>query len=377
MIYALVGRPRSGKSYEAVVYHIIPAIKEGRKVITNIPLNMEWFRKVFGSKADLIEIREGKFNEFDAIERPFTNPDDYITDWRNENNLGPLFVIDEAHMVLPRQCKKDILYFYSMHGHHGVDILLLTQNLRKVNADIRDMVEVTYMCIKNTHLGTDKTYTKKQFLGVDTKNPVDVSNREYDKNYFGSYQSHTASNSAVTEATAKDVKSVKNHWSAKFGRIFIIGGLVYLVWVYFYFFTGDDTPESVQPEVETTQVESAQGTQLSSSTASGFGLLEGYEFFVSGWSNQVVMHEKGFIDGDNSFFRVYVDVYAEEAYQFTLNHNDLRTLGYTFDVLTDCVYRMSYFDTARTVTCKERPIEGDSSSDSADDVLAAVPSVSI
>lgn len=200
MIYALVGRPRSGKSYEAVVYHIIPAILEGRKVITNIPLNIGRLRKIFGDKADLVEVREGKFNEYNAIERPFTKPEDYVSDWRNENNLGPLFVIDEAHMVLPRQCHKDILYYYSMHGHHGVDILLLTQNLRKVNKDVRDMVETTYYCVKNTHLGTDKTYTKKVFLGAETKNPISQEERTYDKNYFGFYQSHTASNSAVTEA---------------------------------------------------------------------------------------------------------------------------------------------------------------------------------
>ncbi|MFB9215678.1 zonular occludens toxin domain-containing protein, partial [Vibrio sinaloensis] len=57
MIFGLAGRPRSGKSYEAVVYHIIPAVKEGRKVITNIPLNIDKFKKIFGDKADLIEVR--------------------------------------------------------------------------------------------------------------------------------------------------------------------------------------------------------------------------------------------------------------------------------------------------------------------------------
>nr|MBF4348645.1 assembly protein [Vibrio anguillarum] len=46
MIYAIVGRPRSGKSYESVVYHIIPAIKAGRKVVTNVSLNISYFQKV-------------------------------------------------------------------------------------------------------------------------------------------------------------------------------------------------------------------------------------------------------------------------------------------------------------------------------------------
>ncbi|POB76042.1 zonular occludens toxin domain-containing protein, partial [Vibrio vulnificus] len=40
--------PGSGKSYESVVYHVIPALKDGRKVVTNLPLNLEHFKQVFG-----------------------------------------------------------------------------------------------------------------------------------------------------------------------------------------------------------------------------------------------------------------------------------------------------------------------------------------
>jgi zona occludens toxin len=46
MINGLSGRPGSGKSYEAVVTHILPALQQGRKIVTNIPLNIEWFVSV-------------------------------------------------------------------------------------------------------------------------------------------------------------------------------------------------------------------------------------------------------------------------------------------------------------------------------------------
>ncbi|MBF4327676.1 assembly protein, partial [Vibrio anguillarum] len=60
MIYAIVGRPRSGKSYESVVYHIIPAIKAGRKVVTNVSLNISYFQKVFGNDVlKLIKVVDG------------------------------------------------------------------------------------------------------------------------------------------------------------------------------------------------------------------------------------------------------------------------------------------------------------------------------
>ena len=37
-VQAFVGRPRQGKSYSAVELAIIPALREGRIVYTNIPL---------------------------------------------------------------------------------------------------------------------------------------------------------------------------------------------------------------------------------------------------------------------------------------------------------------------------------------------------
>ena len=123
MIYAIVGRPRSGKSYESVVYHIIPAIKAGRKVVTNVSLNISYFQKVFGNDVlKLIKVVDGKLNEFGSTQRPFSVFEDYQDDWRDDNNKGSLFVIDECHMVLPnRQLDSKILEYYSLHGHYGYD----------------------------------------------------------------------------------------------------------------------------------------------------------------------------------------------------------------------------------------------------------------
>ncbi|MBF4286404.1 zonular occludens toxin domain-containing protein, partial [Vibrio anguillarum] len=105
----------------------------------------------------------------------------------------PLFVIDECHMVLPnRQLDSKILEFYSLHGHYGYDIILLTQNLRKVHRDVKDMIEMTYYCAKNTAFGSDKTYTKKVRIGATTE-VVNEEQRKYKKEFFPFYQSHTQS----------------------------------------------------------------------------------------------------------------------------------------------------------------------------------------
>src|SRR5674476_325639 len=58
MINLLLGGLGGGKSYEAVVYHILPAIMRGRKVITNLPLNIEEFEALEPGCTSLIELRQ-------------------------------------------------------------------------------------------------------------------------------------------------------------------------------------------------------------------------------------------------------------------------------------------------------------------------------
>ena len=94
----LLGVPGSGKSYEAVAFHIIPAIEEGRKVVTNLPLNIQHFKDVYGQeKADLIKL----ISSSPQNPIPFKSLEDYQDDWKNEKGQACLFVIDECHRPLP------------------------------------------------------------------------------------------------------------------------------------------------------------------------------------------------------------------------------------------------------------------------------------
>lgn len=217
MISSIVGRPGGGKSYEAVRYHIIPAIQEGRKVITNIPLNIVYIKTVYpDANTDLIEVRQFGFHEYGSL-RPFSTPQEYTDEtWRDEKtNVGPLFVVDEAHLSLPSQgTPRAIVEYMTMHRHYGVDIILVTQNLRQMNRDIVGLTEITYRCSKNRALGFDNRYTKKVQDGTRGE-VLSTEQRTYDSAYFKFYQSHTQTNKAVQEAGASDVKPIWSHWSFK------------------------------------------------------------------------------------------------------------------------------------------------------------------
>ncbi|EGQ8922532.1 zonular occludens toxin domain-containing protein [Vibrio parahaemolyticus] len=364
MIYAIAGRPGGGKTYEAVAYHIIPAIKEGRKVITNITLNIEWFVKIFGEDVrDLIKIVDGRLTDFGSTSRPFSQIQDYSDEWRNEKGQGPLYVVDEAHMSLPsRGLPAAILEWFSIHRHYGVDIILLTQNIRKVHRDIKDMIEVTYRCTKNTAMGSSNSYTKKVQDGCNGE-VVNTSIRSYKPEYFPFYKSHSQSNKHVQEAQAKDIRPFWKRWPVV-GTALLFGiGLPLNIWAWF---SGDKEPVNSVPE-QAVQVQIPQGTPLPNSTqvsvsskkkASGFGPLEDFDFYITGYAKQIAYTSRleyaAELNRDLTFYKIYIDVYDGTDKLFSFDHLDLVNIGYQFEVLGDCVYQVTWEDTKRIFTCGQR-----------------------
>ena len=364
MIYAICGRPRSGKSYESVVYHILPAIKSGRKVVTNVTLNLDWFVKLFGKEVlELINVVDGQLNEFGKLDRPFSKFEHYQDDWRDENNKAPLYVIDEAHMVLPnRNLDASILEFYSLHGHYGIDIILLTQDLRKIHRDIKAMIEMTYYCAKNTAFGSDKTYTKKVRIGATTE-VVNTEQRKYKSAYFPAYQSHTQSSGSVAEVMANDIKPIWKSWPFYGSALFLLIGLStfgYLI------FGEDETGTETKPAVSQVKHVDAVSSPVAQTdeTATkpqrpsrGFGPLDGYEMLVTGYSKQIayskysVRADVGVMNQDLSFYKIYVSVLQDGVKLFDFEHLDLVSMGYRFTALSECVYEVAWQDESRIVTC--------------------------
>lgn len=250
MIYGLFGRPRSGKSYEAVRYYIIEAIKDGRLVVTNIPLNLDAIEMVYGEEAaELVNIVKTEFGAY-GTKRPFSDPEDYTKyQWRNEDGQGPLFVIDEAHLCLGRDADKKVLEYLSMHGHYGHDIYLLSQNPRKINRDVKDMVEISWRFVKKSVYGEDRGYLKKCYHGVGVSNAefLDMVEREYDPAFFRFYQSHTQSNTSVNEMSAPTkVNKLQN--KKLIIALFAVGGLLIAFTVKRVFSPNPQQPAAVVQE---------------------------------------------------------------------------------------------------------------------------------
>lgn len=227
-INGMQGKPRTGKSYEVVVNHIIPTlIKDKRMIVTNLPLDVDHFAKVYGEEIrELIHLVDGDYSNYGG-KRPFSEVEHYLRweSWSNVKGQRVYFFIDECHLCLPKgQTNKAVEEFYSMHGHYGFDIMLITQNFRKVSIDIKDMVDVCFRTIKKTALGQEHKYILKvhDTVSLSQNSVVATHERAYDKKYYPFYKSHTLSKSSVTESTTKDIDVWWKHWSIKASVVFFL-----------------------------------------------------------------------------------------------------------------------------------------------------------
>lgn len=375
MINAIVGRPRTGKSYEAVRYHIVPAIlKDKRKVVTNVSVNKEYIQKVHGEEvANLIHVIDGQFSEYGQV-RPFAHEQDFLQfdDWKNEKGQGALFVIDEAHLSAGRNARPQLIEYFSMHGHYGHDILVLTQNARKLNRDLKDMIEIVWRTTKLSAYGKDDTYLQKTHHGVDNmRDAIHQEERKYDPEFFPYYKSHTQSKGSVLEATAKEVHTKLNPF-ATVSKAMIGIGVLWVGGILFYEFSDDEKEPGNLSDVVAVEEVKEPVTQLERFKVEA--QESGAEPYVkperSKTRNEEIaekMRERSkqyhpyhkvqlHVDGhytDNATGEsvVYFSASTNGQRLFDLRLKDFFLAGYTVQVLTECMVKITYFEYEDFLTC--------------------------
>lgn len=370
MINGLSGRPGAGKTYEAVVTHILPALKQGRKIVSNIPLNVDWFVGVLGEPVrDLIVLVNGDFHAY-GTKRYFSKAEDFLKydTWRNDSGQGVYFIVDECHLCMPRGATdKQLLEYLSMHRHYGHDIMLLTQNFRKVDPDVKDMVQNCYFCTKLSFLGKDESYIVKVADGV-TRNIITTHERRYDEKYYGAYQSHTKAQGGVIEAVTVDVEKWYQRWTTK-GMIicFSLGALIILA-----NFARSNPDPIDEPELIAHQSISNQQPVISQPIQQQVVVTpppappepppkpdksKGDHPF-----NNVDLHIAGFYrDFDRrGHLRkiIWFAVSRNGQVLSEVNNADLALAGYSVQVLADCIVKLSYGDSfERFILCDSPTVE--------------------
>lgn len=357
MINLLIGQPGGGKSYESVAFHVIPAVVEqGRKVITNLPLNLESWEAYFPGSTKLIEIRrpvlersEVNGTEVSKTVHPFSRLEHFGDEWRHpRDGIGPLYIIDECHKPLPvRGTPVEVEEWFAEHRHELADVLLITQSYGKINKAIRDAVQLVYRVKKATAFGKNDRYIRKVQDGLRGE-VVNTQIREYESKFFPLYKSHTKSNKSAQEALANDVVPLWKRWPFKGALICFILAAAMIT----YNLTRDKKKpppkvvEQHQPAVQQQPVaapqpkpqESAKVEAQPRGPSQKMHPYEGLEMHLS-----AVLQGKRYVDGlERNYLLGYVQLAQNGQPIRMVSFDDLRTAGYQIQYESPTVVSMTY-----------------------------------
>ena len=193
MIIGFVGTPGSGKSYEAVK-KVLDNIRLGRKIYTNIEgLDEPSCREAIKSYCNITDYQLGVVLNF------LTN--EQALEFWDHCEDGSLILIDEVHKLFSNrdwasEKNKQFTEWASTHRHNGFDVVLITQDIEKIDKHARSLIEWCYLFRKVNFLGgaVQKKYICYAYPGDDHQGqPLQKNMRHYDKRVFACYQSYVAS----------------------------------------------------------------------------------------------------------------------------------------------------------------------------------------
>lgn len=242
MIIFHEGLPRSGKSYEAVVHHMIPALQAGREVFARIDgLNHE---KIAECAEIPVELCRELLHHID--EEQVATIYEHVRD-------NSLVMIDEIQDYWPNGRKpltREMSEFVTRHGHRGLDILVMGQDMRDVHAIWRRRVAQKSVYTKLDGLGFENHYSVRVFKASTAEKFEEVSNErgKYDPKYFGTYASHVSTD--TNTGNYKDKRAVIwNNKGFRYGAPLLLVMVVFAVFQLFSFFGSDSVliPEEAKP----------------------------------------------------------------------------------------------------------------------------------
>lgn len=205
------GLQGSGKSYEMVNNVVIPNLKKGTRIITNIPLEIheietEYFH-VGALLNAILKITPENFKEL------ISDP---------ENYKNSVILIDECHEFFWSHnaiTDTELLKFFAMHRHYACHIILATQDRNKVAKKVVNEIQFFHVTLNYSALGLFKCYMYLEYFAKQKK-PSHRALKFYKKSKYKFYRSFDPS-------VAKDIGTYTSPRKSGFN-----------VWLYIALFVG-------------------------------------------------------------------------------------------------------------------------------------------
>jgi zona occludens toxin len=367
MINMLLGQPGGGKSYEAVAFQIIPALTNGRKVITNLALILDAFppeqralieirTKTLATRPEITPQQQAAMSRFGRgapkwLATPFSHIEDYGDTWRHpDNGSGPLYVIDECHLSLPKiGTPIEVEEWFSLHRHEFADVLLISQGYGKVNAAIIDLIQVLYRVKKGTAFGFSTKYIRKVYDGIKG-DCVNTGQRTYEKRYFQFYKSHTRSGVGKEQA-ANDITPIWKRWPFLAAPVCLIAAAL------LFTRNGIDPVSSmaskktaqantskvanVQPRAGTSTAKPSQSVEVKHDDSKQIQTVETKEVKPAPF-DAFALHVAGYLNNGKSGNYYLFAVSQNGQVVMTINQDEIKKSGYQVAHLSECVAKVSF-----------------------------------
>jgi len=153
MIELYEGVPGSGKSYHAICEKFLPWVRQGRRL----------YIAVDGIYLDRLALFTGI--ELETLQQQITIWKDSVEVLQAFQHVQPgsAVIIDEAQTVFRSMQKVEpgLLRWLETHRHHGVDILLMSQDFRQMSQGVTRLIEATVKFRKLAFVGLSKKYQGK------------------------------------------------------------------------------------------------------------------------------------------------------------------------------------------------------------------------
>ncbi|WP_421322465.1 zonular occludens toxin family protein [Aeromonas veronii] len=227
------GLPGSGKSYEAMVFHIIPRLKDGRTVDAYIE-GLD-FEKIAALAEITLEQCQEQLRQITREQVP--NIHEHVRD-------KSLVVIDESQNFWPsgRQKLPDpIIQLITEHRHRGLDIVLMGQNLNDVHSMWRNRTDRKFVFQKLDAVGQDNRYSWTSYKGAlradGQRSRIEFTKltggiRQYDSKYYGTYASTTSEDNEMgvyKDDRTNIFKSAKFKFGIPIALVLLVGGLWFAI----------------------------------------------------------------------------------------------------------------------------------------------------
>lgn len=209
MIIFHEGLPGSGKSWEAMIKHVLPAISNGREVYAWVEgLNHELIAKLL--KIDL-SIVQSLLHQLTPEEVPYI--------YKLPDNA--FIVVDELQRFWGKEHKPspEIRAFVAEHRHRGFDILGMGQDVRDCHELWKRRVDQKVLFTNLDMAGQPARYRWMLYKATAPEKYMHVSSGvgKYDSKYFGIYKSHVSSDISTgkyVDARANIFKTYKFYGAA-------------------------------------------------------------------------------------------------------------------------------------------------------------------